>query len=607
MAKPQVTLTLAADSSQVERAFDRVGKAANDMERETESSGGGLARLGEAARTVGKAGAGLAAGLGPAAAVVVALGGVAASFASAGAAAQAFKLAVVPQLEDVTNAAELYAAAQEAAAAGGEEAAAAMAEYKAALAGMPPATRATATAFVGLKSDFQSWSDSLAGTTMPVFTKGIGILRDLLPQLTPFVVAAGTALSGFMDKIAVGVKSAGFKEFLTDMSAAAGPTLTNFLAVVQNVAIGIGGIVQAMLPANTGMKDITGNVVGASEAFARWGAGLKDSAAFGQFTEMARNGGAALGTFAQAAGKLLIALSPLLGTTTMLVLAMANLVSAIPTPVLTVLAGVIGTVTLGLKMWALYQTLATTATKVATAAQWLWNTALSANPIGLIIIAIVGLVAGIVLLWQKNEAFRNFIKGAWNVIWGAIKFVWDWTKKNWPYLLGILTGPIGMATVLIVKNWDKVKGAGIKVWNWIKDLPSNIGKALGKIASILYAPWKAGFNLIARGWNNTIGKLRISVPWWVPGFGGSSWSMPRIPYLAKGGVIQGSGLAVVGERGPEMVHLPRGATVSPLGRGGGTVRVIIDVRGADSEMKRMIRRMIRINGRGDVQVGFGGG
>src|SRR5690606_26680541 len=46
--------------------------------------------------------------------------------------------------------------------------------------------------------------------------------------------------------------------------------------------------------------------------------------------------------------------------------------------------------------------------------------------------------------------------------------------------------------------------------------------------------------------------------------------IPRIPMLARGGNIVGTGLAVVGEAGAELLELPRGARVTPLsgGRGG---------------------------------------
>lgn len=51
------------------------------------------------------------------------------------------------------------------------------------------------------------------------------------------------------------------------------------------------------------------------------------------------------------------------------------------------------------------------ATKVVTAAQWLWNVAMMANPIGLIIAGIAALIAGITLLIVKWDAVVSFFKG----------------------------------------------------------------------------------------------------------------------------------------------------------------------------------------------------
>ena len=53
----------------------------------------------------------------------------------------------------------------------------------------------------------------------------------------------------------------------------------------------------------------------------------------------------------------------------------------------------------------------------ATVAQWLLNAAMSANPVGLIVAAIVGLIAAFVLLWNKSDAFREF----WIDLWEKIK------------------------------------------------------------------------------------------------------------------------------------------------------------------------------------------
>ncbi|MFE2352204.1 phage tail tape measure protein [Kitasatospora cineracea] len=245
-----------------------------------------------------------------------------------------------------------------------------------------------------------------------------------------------------------------------------------------------------------------------------------------------------------------------------------------------------------------------------TAAQWAWNAAVSANPIGLIIIAVIALVAAVVLLWQHSETFRDIVTGAFNVVWGAIKAGWDWVAANWPLLLAILTGPIGLAVLVITRNWDSIKSAGVAVFDWVCSIPGRIADAFSTLGSILFAPFKYGFNAIARGWNSTVGGMSFHLPDWVPGLGGRGFSMPTIPMLARGGHLTRGGTVLVGEAGPELLDLPGGATVTPLSRaaaGGGTVHVILDLIGADDDLLRRLRKAVRVNGRGNVQVALGTG
>lgn len=54
----------------------------------------------------------------------------------------------------------------------------------------------------------------------------------------------------------------------------------------------------------------------------------------------------------------------------------------------------------------------------------LLDVAMDANPIGLVVVAIAALVAGLVLAWQHSETFRNVIIGTWDAIKVAALFLW---------------------------------------------------------------------------------------------------------------------------------------------------------------------------------------
>jgi hypothetical protein len=68
-----------------------------------------------------------------------------------------------------------------------------------------------------------------------------------------------------------------------------------------------------------------------------------------------------------------------------------------------------------------------------------------------------------------------------------------------------------------------------------------------------------GLNMLIRALN----ALRFNFPSWVPGLGGKSFglniptippiSLPRIPQLAEGGIVDRATLALIGEAGPEAV------------------------------------------------------
>lgn len=94
---------------------------------------------------------------------------------------------------------------------------------------------------------------------------------------------------------------------------------------------------------------------------------------------------------------------------------------------------------------------------VAAAKTWLLNTALLANPIGLVVAAIAGLVAAFVVLWNKSEKFRNFWIGLWEKIKTAAEPVIQWLSEFFK-----------AAWEDIKKVWDKASKFFSQLWNNIK-------------------------------------------------------------------------------------------------------------------------------------------
>ncbi|MDI6908634.1 hypothetical protein [Nocardioides sp.] len=157
---------------------------------------------------------------------------------------------------------------------------------------------------------------------------------------------------------------------------------------------------------------------------------------------------------------------------------------------------------IGLAALAVQTAITSAASKAAAAAQWLLNAALSANPIGLVVIAIAALVAGIVIAYRKSETFRAIVDKAFagikTAITVAVDFVVKFVKKHWPKLLVILTGPIGLAVVLIIKHWSKIKAATRAAWSVIRAV---VGKAVAVVKAIVTTEIRVVRTIITGAWN----------------------------------------------------------------------------------------------------------
>ncbi len=115
----------------------------------------------------------------------------------------------------------------------------------------------------------------------------------------------------------------------------------------------------------------------------------------------------------------------------------------------------------------------TVAQNAVTAAQWLFNAAMNANPIGLIIAAIAALVAGFILLWNNCEDFRNFWIGLWETLCSAFSIAWE-------AILNFFTVTIPEAwNTLVAFFTETIPQLIADIGQWFNELPEKIGYALG--------------------------------------------------------------------------------------------------------------------------------
>lgn len=109
----------------------------------------------------------------------------------------------------------------------------------------------------------------------------------------------------------------------------------------------------------------------------------------------------------------------------------------------------------------------TIAEMAAAAKTWLLNTALLANPIGLLIAALAGLVAAFVVLWNKCDWFREFWINAWEKIKEAAGVAWEKIQEFFVTAWDKIQEVWGILVEFYTALWEKIKTVFLAIADWI--------------------------------------------------------------------------------------------------------------------------------------------
>lgn len=200
-----------------------------------------------------------------------------------------------------------------------------------------------------------------------------------------------------------------------------------------------------------------------------------------------------------------------------------------------------------MKAMALWTALTTGSVATATTAQWSWNAALLANPIGLVVAAIAALVAGVIYCWNNFEGFRGVVMGVWEVL-----------QRTFNWVAGYVRPVIDGVTLAFKLWWNSLK-EGLRdvgeffstVWGWLVQFKDFAVRVFGGFVDTILAPFRAALEALSilPGTSGILAKVKA-----VGSKVGAAFADGQAKGAAAGGA-SGSGMTaldVVGKSGQNM-------------------------------------------------------
>lgn len=168
--------------------------------------------------------------------------------------------------------------------------------------------------------------------------------------------------------------------------------------------------------------------------------------------------------------------------------------------------------------------------KAVTAAQWLMNAAMNANPIGIVIGLISALVTAFIYFWNTSEDFRQFwidlwenikeaVSKAWEAItkwfseaWDKVKEIWgnvkEWFSEKWDGIKEAFGNVKEWFTEKFTAAKDGVQNAWANIKDWFKEKWEGIQQTFANVDSWMGEKFGAAWDAIKLVWNTVTGYFK---------------------------------------------------------------------------------------------------
>ncbi|MEU1117814.1 MULTISPECIES: hypothetical protein [unclassified Streptomyces] len=336
-----------------------------------------------------------------------------------------------------------------------------------------------AGAFSDLGKHVKSEMAQLAQPLVKPFVQAAAQLRKIFDQLAPQIGQAFAAVAPMIAPLVDGIG-----KFASGIMPGFVAALQSAQPVIEALSTGLGAL-------GAGIGGFFEGVAGGSD-----GAASALDALLGAVGSLLPVVGQLLGALAKLGGPLLAgviaAIEPLIGLAAQAANGLGVLVDKIPPGVLTAIGAAFVVVAIGVKTYTVAMGLAATATRLWAAAQALFNGIMAANPIGLVIAAVVALAAAFYIAYQRSETFRQVVATGWASIQLAISTAVAGIKAalNWfASLPGLVSGWFGSAR-------DAAVAQLVGLLAWMRGVPGRAGAALGGLAASLRTATVRGFTAL---------------------------------------------------------------------------------------------------------------